>query len=788
MKKAIAKGQRILVSYHPKSQLHLPERAFARENKTLFERVNSHEYSHRSLFSRGGVYRRLVKSALTAFALIAAAFTANAANVTWTGEGGDTLWSTPGNWNTGNVPTETDVAVFPSGKTYTVKLAHNHSSTTKDVCAAIVVDGDVTFARNDIWADIVIYGDNNTGGYATVSGSGTLTLDKTGLYLNTGTGIEIDCNFVANGGTVSDDASYIEMSTAGSTIVFKKPATVNSNGGHFRTQNGPATFESSVTIAANSELRVSSFGSQNRISIQGVVTVGEGGKLNASGGPINFVSRFTILSGYTLTAGTGGAVINSANVLGAGTVGKLIIGASGNTDTMVVENGTFTTKDLNVGNGGTATLTIGDGGIVQVGTANSKAWLRLAEATGGSGTINLNQGGTLEACCILRVNPDGYINFDGGTLKAYAVDGSHKLIEQNTTIVKVLENGAIVDVVSGIQATINTALASGVAQGETDGGLTKKGDGTLIVEVVPTYNGKTKVEAGILYLPAGDYTVDPDESTMELETSSLANYREFIKKADVAKVEKDGATTTFTSVAAAIASLEGEAGTVTLIASSPEAVTIGEGQQLVLDNFTIGSVTATDGRVAGIVDGTWQTYATNESETWNGGVSGAWNVAANWDKGFVPLATTPVTFPEGKWTAGLYNANQANQQCASLTVNGDVTLVRRSDGWADLILNGDIDGDGMLTINNTGLRNRSDERPNEVSCAFAITGNDNVMSGRWKISGNVTVDGMWKVQKLDGQTNLGVEVTGLCLSYGECRPSTSHSVDVQRQDDCKWQL
>jgi autotransporter-associated beta strand protein/T5SS/PEP-CTERM-associated repeat protein len=47
-------------------------------------------------------------------------FIAAAATVNWTGTGGDTLFSNPGNWNTGTVPIQDDQATFPSATPVTV--------------------------------------------------------------------------------------------------------------------------------------------------------------------------------------------------------------------------------------------------------------------------------------------------------------------------------------------------------------------------------------------------------------------------------------------------------------------------------------------------------------------------------------------------------------------------------------------------------------------------------------------------------------------------------------------
>ena len=193
-------------------------------------------------------------------------------------------------------------------------------------------------------------------------------------------------------------------------------------------------------------------------------------------------------------------MISGSAVSGAFSGSPIALGSSGNSDSMTVENGTVTSsEDMLVGDGGSATLTIRDGGTVVVRNGTQKKWLKL---NGGNGTINLDAGGVLEVSSIRRFNnpSTAVINFNGGTLKAWAVDGG--VINDAETVVNVLAGGAIIDVDAGVEASVKTALLKGVTDGD-DGGLTKKGDGALLVEVIPTYAGTTKVEAGALYLPEG---------------------------------------------------------------------------------------------------------------------------------------------------------------------------------------------------------------------------------------------------------------------------------------------
>ncbi len=673
-----------------------------------------------------------------------------AAESTWTGYAGDQMWSTAGNWSPEAVPDENTIVTFPDfGSAYTVKITGNHGDQDFRKCAAVVVNGDVTIARGaNSWTDIIIYGANAPDG-DTVSGSGKLTLNMTGLYLASGDSITIACDFVGDGG---NDNAFVQVAN-NAQIVFKNPVTVRAtSGGHFRPQGGDATFQSTVTIEGNARLR----NSANPIELQGEVTVAAGGNVHAQDALIRFANGFTLTNGRTMTAGAGGGMISGSAVSGAFSGSPIALGSSGNSDSMTVENGTVTSSaDMLVGDGGSATLTIRDGGTVVVRNGTQKKWLRL---NGGNGTINLDAGGVLEVSSIRRFNnpSTAVINFNGGTLKAWAVDGG--VINDAETVVNVLAGGAIIDVDAGVEASVKTALLKGVTDGD-DGGLTKKGDGALLVEVIPTYAGTTKVEAGALYLPEG-YT--PNLEGTVAVTSDKSGYKKYVKDEFVAKATINGEEQRFLTLGAALAALNGAAGEVTLLTDcAGENVSLAEGQSIVTAGFAIGSVTTTvTGYVAGIADGTYRLYADTTPVYWTGeGNTARWDDKDNWSLGFVPLATTPVTFPAGEWTAGLYNAGQANQQCKTLTVNGNVTFARSSSGWADLGLNGDIGGTGTLTINNTGLRNLPNGEALTISCPLTVEGNDNVMSAGWKIAGGLTMVGKLKMGRLNNVESM-VEVTG----------------------------
>ena len=269
--------------------------------------------------------------------------------------------------------------------------------------------------------------------------------------------------------------------------------------------------------------------------------------------------------------------------------------------------------------------------------------------------------------------------------------------------------------------------------------------------------GTFSVLNGALYLPV-DHGLTAAEGTVEDANGSTSEYKKYVNvnyEAEyVAQAKADGAAaaTRFYSVEAAIDSLHGAPGTVTLLANcAAEAVTLAVGQYLDTAGFSIGTVSAAEGAVVALINGVWNSFPADTPEVWTGagGDNDRWTNPANWDKGFVPLATTPVTFPAGDWTVTLTTSGNDTEQCATLTLDGNVQFNRVNNNWTELYVNGDIGGDGTLTLNYVGLRNMADADL-EISCPLVITGGDTVIRAQktygWTISRSLELRGYLKVQ------------------------------------------
>ena len=199
-----------------------------------------------------------------------------------------------------------------------------------------------------------------------------------------------------------------------------------------------------------------------------------------------------------------GSVAGSMEITGgsfstSGSTQQDIIGNNA-TGTLTISGGTFigagtaaggTIVGLNSG-GGTSTLNISGTGLGQFST------LQLSGATT---VVNLN-GGTLAANRIIDVDNSGVtansnttFNFNGGTLQARETQAAFL---GGLTLAQVRTGGAVIDT-NGFNVGISQSLVHEAALGSNlDGGLTKKGTGTLTLTGTNTYNGNTIVEAGSL--------------------------------------------------------------------------------------------------------------------------------------------------------------------------------------------------------------------------------------------------------------------------------------------------
>ena len=134
--------------------------------------------------------------------------------------------------------------------------------------------------------------------------------------------------------------------------------------------------------------------------------------------------------------------------------------------------------------------------------------IRLGNVNGGSGTFEL-AGGMVYAIRFYKasnVSGTATVIFNGGLFKVYPSD---KIDLLNSTMdAKVREGGAVIDTNGGNKNM--GAVMEHDCLAAKDGGLTKKGNGKLLISATPTFTGDVKVEAGTLDMSGTSFALGAD--------------------------------------------------------------------------------------------------------------------------------------------------------------------------------------------------------------------------------------------------------------------------------------
>ena len=127
-----------------------------------------------------------------------------------------------------------------------------------------------------------------------------------------------------------------------------------------------------------------------------------------------------------------------------------------------------------------ATVTIANDKNLQLGASSNDS------------VIELNAGGTLVTKRVHMYTNGGTVLFNGGTLKANAVDSNGLVSDHNNITVHVGEGGGTIDA-NNLAIAFPRLIAP---SGANDGGMTFKGGGSVTFKYANTYTGVTTVEVG----------------------------------------------------------------------------------------------------------------------------------------------------------------------------------------------------------------------------------------------------------------------------------------------------
>jgi autotransporter-associated beta strand protein len=388
----------------------------------------------------------------------------------WTGQGTDSNWTTPGNWDLGAAPRPGDALIFGAGAGTGQKTANNDFPDGTKFAFLRFLDGGYTTTGNDLKLTAGISSASTAGGTDTIALNvgltatetfnivGTTLIDVTGTISGTNLGIT-----KTGSGTLAYD------SLVGNT--YTGPTTVS--GGTLRLNTGSQLVDT-ASIAVNAGATFDLNGQDETIA-----------KLTLTGGTVNTESGTLMVTGTITSNAAGTAATINGNLNLAGAKPTLSVGNGTAVNDLVIAAGISAGSLTKSGPG---TLVLSGANSSYAGTTRvSGGVLDLPNpAALGSGPVFALAGSTLQ------VDGNGLTFGSALTLGSGTGGATLKNLAGSNTW-----SGPITDAVtSTLNVGAGTLTISGPISGA--GGLTKSGTGTLLLTNGNTYTGKTTVNGGTL--------------------------------------------------------------------------------------------------------------------------------------------------------------------------------------------------------------------------------------------------------------------------------------------------
>ena len=560
----------------------------------------------------------------------------------WNGGSSGASWKTAGYWTKNGVAGnwyDSTAAVFANAGD-AVTVDSNVTAASIAFRANTTISGPATLSAGEVAVSngVAASISGPTSGAMEKTGPGTLTLSSSRLDQTTLT----DGTLILTGSDVMLDGSRLTLSdVAGSSIALRleNGASLGTAGalGLGSADGGSASLYSTGDWSASGDMILGSGAnaSGEYIHADGTLTIG---------GHIYIGNNAASDSARSYLEVSGGAIEFSAR--------KHIFvgnrGAAGFQTEMVVKNNARVSPGMSIVVGNTAggTLTLTNDVYVATGKYDTGGHITLSSESSQNGDpcfLNLF-GGVLETRYVAHGSGSGLatVNFDGGTLKAQA---SVTLISAHNKLeVIVGPKGGTIDS-AGEAVTIAEPLTG-------TGGMTFAGGGTVTLNNVPAYSGKTTVELGTtLVVPAAIAGENLEVTTPEGLESGLY------------KVVAISGSGVFSD-------------------DVLSAVTLPTGVNLRL--FLNAAKTEI-----------WCTYAVLGDHVWIGGANGSLNVDGNWFPSGVPSGDNAVilnetaaslTNPEGSAFAPKsikFHADTAPVTISGAAISGVSTIVNYSENQVE---------------------------------------------------------------------------------------------------------
>lgn len=459
--------------------------------------------------------------------------------IVWTGTNSvsPNLWdlNTTTNWLIGGLPTDYFENVPPGDA-----VTFNDSGSGLVLLSNTVSPASVTINNSSVNYTFQGTGQINSSAGLTKVGAGTVTLNVPGTFsgstvLSNGTfSIGADQTFANLSGnsavtvstgtptlTVNDSLNTtFSGNISGATLAMTGGGQLTMTGsnnlsGNLFAKAGGVTLDSG-SISADSYCSIGQNGTDNgTLTLKGTANfTGNNdfnvGDVGSSVGTLNIqdTANLTVASFFVGSANgagstasgtvnqTGGTITQTSSATGAVAIGgRLDTTSIGGAGVYNLSGGVLNTATaIRLGGGGAGTFNQSGG------TVNCGVDVNIARFAGSSGTYNLD-GGTLRTAHVTSsTGANATFNMNGGLLLASQDNTS---IITNIPTVNVRNGGAVIDT-TNFSVTIYSALQHSSIGGDNaiDGGLTKRGNGTLTLadSYYSSYTGPTFVAAGALNL------------------------------------------------------------------------------------------------------------------------------------------------------------------------------------------------------------------------------------------------------------------------------------------------
>jgi autotransporter-associated beta strand protein len=441
----------------------------------------------------------------------------------WSGGGNpDFNWSNPANWR-GTALTSIDPLLFMG----TIGLNNTNDTGSETAQGITFASGSGAFVLS--------------GNPVTLSGGGITNNTANIDAINLGLSFSAPQVFTAVNGTLVIGGGLTNAATGNTNLLTlagrgiltnllgnpnanTNTLLLNSAGTTCSVMDNASSTAISVPWVLNNNNGTFNFGNATSAPKLTLTTLNGSPQDNQLGSVTNETSVFNMSNGtFTTTARLNtGLATNAVGIInqygGTMTIGNQFQGAngSGGSSSVNISGGVMNVgsaanpaSPFYVASRGPGALTVGSTGVLNCGTLDVSRSINSSIA----GTVNLNSGGTIVASLVSTATSSssststgstGTFNFNGGTLRAYTNAimlfsncPASPLVPLNAVV---KGGGAFIDSSTNtiiFAEGLNTDPSLGGAQ---DGGLTKIGNGTLILNQPNTYNGNTIITAGTLAL------------------------------------------------------------------------------------------------------------------------------------------------------------------------------------------------------------------------------------------------------------------------------------------------